>query len=82
MNIHERVLVEANYMIENQSTIREVAKLVGVSKSTIHRDFIWLLPQLNEKLYLKVKEVMDINKSERHIRGGIATKRKWKKEIR
>ena len=70
-DIEERACDLALYIIEHQATVRSAAKQFGISKSTVHKDF-------NRALYLQVKEVLDLNKAERHIRGGIATRRKYK----
>lgn len=77
--IRERVLQEANYIVVTGATIRETAKRFGVSKSTVHRDMRHLLPEINMNLYFKVGEILDFNYAERHIRGGRATKEKYKK---
>lgn len=75
--IEERVVESAVYMIENNATIRKTAKRMGVSKSTTHKDFVDRLPYINLGLYAKVNNILEINLSERHIRGGIATKRSY-----
>lgn len=77
-NMEQRAIDLAEYIIENRSTIRAAAKQFGVSKSTVHKDLSERLEQFNRPLYLQVKEILDINKAERHIRGGIATQRKYK----
>ena len=77
-NIEERAVRLALYIIENRSTVRAAAKQFGVSKSTVHKDLSERLPKFNRTLYLQVKEVLDLNKAQRHIRGGIATRRKYK----
>lgn len=68
----------AVYIIEHRTTIREAAKHFGVSKSTVHKDLSERLAQCNRSLYVQVKEILDRNKAERHIRGGIATRKKYK----
>ncbi|MCI6605825.1 MAG: sporulation transcriptional regulator SpoIIID [Clostridiales bacterium] len=68
----------AVYIIEHRTTIRDAAKHFGVSKSTVHKDLSERLLQCNRSLYVQVKEILDRNKAERHIRGGIATRRKYK----
>ncbi len=73
----ERTILTAEYIIENGATVRSAAKKFGVSKSTVHKDVSERLRYLNPDLYLKVKAVLEKNKSERHIRGGIATKEKY-----
>ena len=65
------------YMIENDTTIRAAASAFGLSKSTVHKDLTQRLKQYNYALYLQVREILDENKRERHIRGGMATKRKY-----
>ena len=73
----ERTILAAEYIIENGATVRSAAKKFGVSKSTVHKDVSERLRRLNPNLYLQVKEVLEKNKSERHIRGGIATREKY-----
>ena len=68
----------AVYIIENQTTIRAAARQFGISKSTVHKDLSERLAQCNHGLYLQVKQVLEVNKAERHIRGGIATRNKYK----
>ena len=68
----------AVYIIEGRTTIRAAAKKFGISKSTVHKDLSERLEQCNRPLYLQVKEILEQNKAERHIRGGIATRRKYK----
>ena len=77
-DIEERACDLALYIIEHQATVRSAAKQFGISKSTVHKDLSQRLPAFNRALYLQVKEVLDLNKAERHIRGGIATRRKDK----
>lgn len=67
----------ALYMIEHRSTVRSAAKAFGISKSTVHKDLQERLPTVNPGLYRQVKEILDENKAERHIRGGIATRKKY-----
>lgn len=76
--IEERVLEVAKYIIESKATIRKTAKVFGVSKSTIHKDMTERLPKINPQIAQEAKDVLDLNKSERHIRGGRATKLKYK----
>ena len=76
--IEERVLEVAKYIIESKSTIRKTAKVFGVSKSTIHKDMTERLPKLNPQIAREAKSVLELNKAERHIRGGRATKLKYK----
>ena len=68
----------AHYLIENRTTVRAAAKKFGVSKSTVHKDLSERLPLYDRQLYLQVKAVMDDNKAQRHIRGGLATRKKYK----
>lgn len=77
--IEERVLEAAEYIIENNATVRMCAKQFGISKSTIHKDVSERLIQINPVMAIKVREVLDKNKRERHIRGGLATREKYKK---
>ena len=76
--IEERVLEVAKYILDSKATIRKTAKVFGVSKSTIHKDMTERLPLINPQIAEQAKIVLDINKSERHIRGGKATKMKYK----
>ena len=78
-NMEDRACRLAEYIIENRATIRSAAKKFGVSKSTVHKDLSERLEQFNQPLYLSVQEILDINKAERHIRGGIATRNKYRK---
>ena len=77
-NIEERAQALAIYMIEHRSTVRGAAKVFGISKSTVHKDLQERLPSINWALYLRVKPILEENKAERHIRGGIATRKKYK----
>ena len=76
--MEERCQALAVYIIENRATVRAAAKKFGISKSTVHKDLSDRLPQFNRTLYLRVKEVLEENKAQRHIRGGIATRKKYK----
>jgi putative DeoR family transcriptional regulator (stage III sporulation protein D) len=76
--IEERVLEVAHYIIDSKATIRKTAKVFGVSKSTIHKDMTERLPKINPQIAEEAKEILDYNKAERHIRGGKATKMKYK----
>ena len=73
----ERAVEIANYIIENNTTVRQAAKHFGISKSTVHKDVTERLEQVNPALANDIRKVLDINKSERHIRGGMATKEKY-----
>ena len=75
--IEERAIEIANYMIENNATVRQAAKNFGISKSTVHKDVTERLMQINPSLAREARKVLDINKSERHIRGGLATREKY-----
>ena len=77
-NIEQRACDLAVYIIENKSTVRAAAAQFGVSKSTVHKDLVERLPHFNRALYLQVKNVLEENKAERHIRGGMATRRKYR----
>ena len=77
-NMEERAERLAQYIIENRTTVRAAAQKFGISKSTVHKDISERLPQFNRRLYLQVKEILEVNKAQRHIRGGIATRRKYK----
>lgn len=77
--IEERVLELANYIIENESTVRHAAKVFSVSKSTVHKDVTERLAQLDRRLFEDVRIILNNNKEERHIRGGLATKEKYLK---
>lgn len=79
LEIYERVLKEADYVIVNNATVRQTAKEFGMSKSCVYRDLSELLPQYNLKMSAEVISVFQINKALRHIRGGQATKRKYAK---
>lgn len=76
--IEERVLEVAQYIIYSRATIRRTAKVFGVSKSTIHKDMTERLPKINPDIAEEAKIILDLNKAERHIRGGKATKLKYK----
>lgn len=76
--IEDRVLEVAKYIIESEATIRKTASVFGVSKSTIHKDMTERLPKINAQIAEEAKNILDLNKAERHIRGGKATKLKYK----
>ena len=75
--IEERSINIANYIIENNATVRQTARQFGISKSTVHKDVTDRLTQINPALASEARKVLDINKSERHIRGGLATREKY-----
>ena len=79
-NLDSRACELAVYMIETGATVRSAAKQFGISKSTVHKTLTQRLRQCNYTLYLQVREVLDKNKRERHIRGGMATKQKYQKK--
>ena len=79
-NIEQRACDLAVYIIENKATVRAAAKQFGISKSTVHKDMTERLPHVNQGLYKQVRQLMEINNAERHIRGGLATRRKYKGE--
>ena len=78
--MEERACQLALYIIENRTTVRAAAQKFGISKSTVHKDISERLPQFNRVLYQQVKEVLEVNKAQRHIRGGIATRKKYRGE--
>ena len=75
--IEERAIEIARYIIDNHTTVRQAAKHFGISKSTVHKDCTERLVQVNPSLAAEVRKVLDVNKSERHISGGLATKEKY-----
>ena len=75
----ERCVILGEYIIENKATVRSAAKQFGISKSTVHQDVTVRLSKINPALYKKVRSVLEKNKEERHIRGGMATKLKYSK---
>ena len=75
--IEERAIELANYIVEEKATVRQTAKKFGVSKSTVHKDVTDRLLQINASLAREARKVLDTNKSERHIRGGMATREKY-----
>ena len=77
-NMEERAVQLAQYIIENKATVRSAAVKFGISKSTVHKDLAERLPGVNRPLYLQARAVLEENKAQRHIRGGIATRKKYK----
>ena len=73
----DRCILVAEYVIENGSTVRSAARHFGISKSTIHKDLTGKLKYISPNLYSDVKKVLNLNKSERHVRGGEATRKKY-----
>ncbi len=72
-----RAALLGQYIVENKATVRSTAKKFGISKSTVHKDVSERLKTENPALYIQVKEILEVNKKERHIRGGLATKKKY-----
>ena len=79
--IEERVLEISNFIIETKATVRYAAKIFGVSKSSVHKDVTERLPKLNTRLAAEVKKVLELNKAERHLRGGEATRKKYQNNV-
>ena len=77
--IEERVVTLANYIVDNNATVRDAAKVFGISKSSVHKDVAERLWELNKPLAKSVQEVLAKNKADRHLRGGRATKQKYEK---
>ena len=77
--VEQIAIALAEYIVENKTTVRAAAKKFGISKSTVHMDVATRLKQLDPSLYTDVRAVLDVNKAERHIRGGLATKEKYSK---
>ena len=77
--LEERASMLGEYIIESKSTVRKAAQKFGISKSTVHKDVSQRLKYINPKLYKEVKSILELNKSQRHIRGGFATKSKYAK---
>lgn len=80
ISIEERAIYLAQYIIDSKDTVRGAAKKFGISKSTVHKDVSERLLKINPSLAYKVRTVLDENKAERHIRGGMATKLKYKQD--
>ena len=79
--MEDRACELAVYIIETGATVRAAARKFGISKSTVHKDLTIRLPQYNRALYERSRHVLETNKAQRHIRGGLATQRKYKKDI-
>lgn len=75
--VEERAAMLGEYIIESKATVRSAAKKFGISKSTVHKDVSQRLKSVNPRLYKEVRQILDTNKNQRHIRGGIATKNKY-----
>ena len=80
--IEERAVELANYIIENNATVRSTAKVFSLSKSSVHKDVTERLGKINPSLAAKAKQVLERNKAERHIRGGLATKHKYEQQAK
>ena len=80
-HIKERAEILAEYVIDTGATVRSAAQHFGISKSTVHKDLSQKLKYLNPRLYQCVKKILDINKAERHLRGGEATRQKYLKKL-
>lgn len=78
INTDDRCVLLGRYIAEHRATVRTTAKVFGISKSTVHKDVSENLKKVNPQLYKQVKKILEINKQERHIRGGIATRKKYK----
>lgn len=78
--VEERAVELGEYIIESGATVRSAAKKFGVSKSTVHKDVSERLKSVNPQLYREVKTILEINKAQRHIRGGMATRKKYRHE--
>ena len=78
--VEERAVELGSYICENKATVRAAAKKFSVSKSTVHKDVSERLKKLNPTLYAQVKEILEVNKAQRHIRGGMATRKKYKSQ--
>ena len=77
LSLNDRAVMLGRYIIESKATVRDTAKKFGVSKSTVHKDVTYRLKSVNPLIYRSVRRILDQNKSERHIRGGLATKHKY-----
>ena len=78
-SVEERAILLGNYIAENNATVRTAANQFSVSKSTVHKDVAQRLKYVDPQLYREVKNVLEVNKAQRHIRGGMATRMKYKK---
>jgi putative DeoR family transcriptional regulator (stage III sporulation protein D) len=77
-HIWQRVVEIGNYILRHGATVRDTARVFGVSKSTVHKDVTERLPKINAQLASQVKKILEVNKAERHIRGGEATRQKFR----
>ncbi len=80
ISIEERAVMLARYIIDTKDTVRGAAKQFGISKSTVHKDISQRLSRINMQLFEEVRKILDLNKAERHIRGGMATKLKYSEQ--
>lgn len=80
-HIQKRVLEIGDYILATKTTVRQAARVFGVSKSTVHKDMAERLPEINQELFEEIKKILELNKAERHIRGGEATKRKYRQSF-
>lgn len=78
--VEERAIELGEFILQNKATVRAAAKRFHISKSTVHKDVSDRLRRVNPQLYVEVREILDINKAQRHIRGGIATRAKYRSE--
>ena len=78
--VEERAIVLGEYIIENNATVRAAAKKFHISKSTVHKDVACRLRTVDPRLYGRVREVLEVNKAQRHIRGGLATREKYQRD--
>ncbi|MFZ5641419.1 MAG: sporulation transcriptional regulator SpoIIID [Bacillota bacterium] len=79
--IRKRVLEISDYIMETKATVRQAATVFGVSKSTVHKDMTERLPAVNKRLAAKIKDILEYNKAERHLRGGEATRKKYQELV-
>ena len=79
-NVEDRSIELGRHIVETHATVRSTAQRFGVSKSTVHKDVSERLRRLNPALYRQVKQVLEVNKAQRHIRGGLATREKYRRE--
>lgn len=75
--LDKRTVILGEYIVEHKSTVRDTAKSFGISKSTVHKDVSQRLKSIDPQLYDEVKQVLEHNKAQRHIRGGLATREKY-----
>ena len=75
--IEKRAVLLGEYIVQKRTTVRDAAKIFGISKSTVHKDITVRLRQVSPSLYKEIRQLLDLNKQERHIRGGMATRRKY-----